>query len=157
MQRDLYGPPRPISRATNGCERSWTARWSEGRLVRTNNLAYDPGGTCRAARGSMGSGSLPATVLPPAAIAAESAALLFGSRFVDVQRPAVQFAAIQTRNCSVRFFAHAHLHESEASGPAGFPIGDEVYPVHRSISFKHGSNRIFGCSEAEVSYKNILH
>ena len=50
----------------------------------------------------------------------------------------------------------AHLYKSKAPGPAGFAVGHEVYAVNSPMRLEHGSNRIFGGPEAEVSDKYIL-
>lgn len=103
---------------------------------------------------------LPAFVLPSAAaIAAEptAAAVFLGTGFVDVDRPAIEFPAIQSSDGAISFISHTHFNESETSGPSGITVGHDVHTVHRAIRLKQGSNRLFGSSEAEISNKNILH
>jgi hypothetical protein len=102
--------------------------------------------------------TLPALVLPLATtVAAESAAIFFRPGLVHIQRPAIEFSTIQAGNGSVGFGSHTHFHEPEASGASGVPVGYNVHTVNRAVFFKHGSDRIFGSPEAEVSYENILH
>jgi hypothetical protein len=108
---------------------------------------------------------LPALFLPAAAAtaaaavptaAAAAAAIFLRPGFVHVQRPAIEFPAIQARNGSISLGCHTHLHESKAPGAPGVPVGDDVDAVDRAIRFKHGSNCFFGSSEAKVSNENIL-
>jgi hypothetical protein len=100
-------------------------------------------------------------LLPPAAaVAAESttaAAVFLGPRFVDVERPAAEFPAVETGNGFVAFGIHTHLHEPKASGSSGFPVGYEIHAVDRAVRLKHGSNGVFGSVKTEISNKNILH
>src|SRR5579864_952607 len=100
---------------------------------------------------------LPAFVATAAATTATGAAIGLRACFVDVQRSAIQFSAIQFGDGAIRIRVGAHLDESEPSGLAGIPVSDDVYAFHGSISLEHGSNGIFGSPKIEVPYKNILH
>jgi hypothetical protein len=100
---------------------------------------------------------LPAAAAATAAVStAAAAAVFFRPGLIDIQRPAIEFPAIQTGNGCIGFGRHTHFHESKASGTSGVPVGNDVDTVHRAIFLKHRSNRIFGSSEAEVSNENIL-
>ena len=105
---------------------------------------------------------LPASILPlAAAVAAVStaaaAAIFFRPGFVDIQRSTIEFPAIESGNRALRFVIRAHFHEPKASGPSGFPVCHDAHTIDRAIRLEHGSNRIFGGPEAEVSYEYILH
>jgi hypothetical protein len=104
---------------------------------------------------------LPAPVLPLAAavttITTAATTVFFRPGLVDIQRPAVEFPAIQSGNGPFAFTIIAHFHESKASGPSGVAVGDDADTIHRAICFKQGANGIFGGPEAQISYEYILH
>src|SRR6266404_7285752 len=105
---------------------------------------------------------LPAVVLAltaPAAFAAVSSAsaVFFGAGFIDVQGAAIQVGAVQSRDGLVAFGVVGHLDEPEASGLSSVAVGYDAHAVDCAEWFKQGANLLFGCTEAEVSYKNILH
>src|SRR5579883_1070270 len=84
---------------------------------------------------------LPAPALASAAAAAAvatetaaaTAALRLGTRFVNVERTAVDVAAVQAVDGSVAFGIHAHFHEREAAGLPCVTIRDDVHTVYRSV------------------------
>src|SRR5512132_4082577 len=92
-----------------------------------------------------------------AATAAARTAIRFGTRFVDIQGSAVQIPAVQTVNRRIRFRIAAHFHESEASSLPCVAVRDDIYTLDGAVRFKHGTNRLFGRSETEISNKNVLH
>ena len=97
-----------------------------------------------------------------AAFAAATAAtaestVLFRTGFVNVQRTAIQFPAIQLGNRPVAFGIVRHFDEPKAAGLSRVPIGHHTHAIDGAIRFKHGANRIFGSTEAEISYKNVFH
>jgi hypothetical protein len=100
---------------------------------------------------------LPAIVATLAATAAASRAIRFRTGFVHIQRPAVEVPAIEFVDGAIRFGVIAHLHESKPSRLARIPVRNDAHAIHGSICLKQGSNRTFGCTETQVSYKNILH
>jgi hypothetical protein len=53
--------------------------------------------------------------------------------------------------------AFRHLHESKTSRAACFPIGHYLGTFHAAIRFEKRTERVFGCAEIQVSYKNFLH
>src|SRR5258708_27741502 len=97
----------------------------------------------------------PATAAVSTAAAESPVCLRTG--FVDVQRPAFEFPAVQLGNGTVPFGIVAHFDESKSSGLPGIAVGDHADPIDGPIGFKHGANRVFGSPEAEISYKNIFH
>jgi hypothetical protein len=120
------------------------------------------------AKGTLGKGALlappylsrlPAPILALAsAVAAKSAAAFFlWPGFIDVERPTIEFPPVESGNGLLTLAIVAHFYEAEASGAAGIAVGYDVYTLNRAIGLKHGSNRIFGSAEAEVSNKNIFH
>src|SRR5438094_3318901 len=103
---------------------------------------------------------LSGVLVPLAALTSETATAAtfsFRTGFVHVQRPAVDFLAIESGNRTIRFSIVAHFDESKSSGLPRVPVGDEVHTLHAAICLKQGSNRIFSGSKAEVSYKNVFH
>ena len=109
--------------------------------------------------------NLPA-VLPAAASAAitaaiatttTAAAIFLGAGFIDIQRPSIHVAAIETGNGLFAFAVVAHFHEAKPAGAAGVPVGHDVYAVNSTIRLKQASNGIFRCIEAEITYENIFH
>jgi hypothetical protein len=87
-----------------------------------------------------------ATVAAPTTAAA--APVFFGTRFVDVQRSTVEITAVEFGYSAIRLGGIVHFDESKATGLARVAVGDEIYAPHGAVSFKHGSNCIFGRSEA---------
>jgi hypothetical protein len=104
---------------------------------------------------------LPAALPLAAAIAAVSAtattAIFSGPGFINIQRPTVQVAPIETGNSFVALAVVTHFHESKPSGSSRVTVGNEVYPVNRPKLLKHASNGGFRCVETEVTYEYILH
>jgi hypothetical protein len=107
---------------------------------------------------------LPATVASAAttttaavATTAATGAILFRLGFIDIQRPAIQVAAVQTGDGILSLTVVAHFHESKTTGPSGVPIGNEVNTVNRTERFKHRSDGAFSSVKTEISYENILH
>src|SRR5580658_9823975 len=102
---------------------------------------------------------LPALLTTPtsATTPAAKAAFGLGTRFVDIQRAAIQLSSIQLSDRTIRFRISAHLNKPEAAGLPGIAVGNDVYALHGSIRLEQRSNRSFGSSEVEVSYENILH
>src|ERR1017187_4258733 len=98
--------------------------------------------------------SLPAPVL---ALSAAIAAIFLRLGFIDCQRPAVEFPTVKTGDSLVALAVIGHLHECEASGLSSVPVRYDVYAADRAVRLKQNSNRVFRCSEAEVSYKYIFH
>src|SRR5579871_4692731 len=103
--------------------------------------------------------ALPAALPRPAAVPAISAApraFALRPRFVDVQRSAIDVFAVQAVDCSVPFGIHAHFDKRETPGLSRLAVRDNVHTVNRSVRRKHGTHRIFGGPETQVTYKNVL-
>ena len=104
--------------------------------------------------------NLPAVVLPKAtAVAAESTAAgacFLRPSFVYIERAAIEFAPVESRNRAITFAIVTHLDKSKAPGPSGFAVRHQVHTVNGPVRLEHRSNGIFGGAEAEVSYKYIL-
>jgi hypothetical protein len=95
--------------------------------------------------------------LATATAATAKSTVFFRTSFVNVQRTAVEFSAIQLGDCPVAFGIVCHFDEPEAAGLSGVPVGHHTHAINGTIRFKHGANRIFGSTEAEISYKNVFH
>jgi hypothetical protein len=103
---------------------------------------------------------LPAIVAAATAAATTTAsktAFRLGTRFVYVERPAVQLSSIQFSDCTIRFRVGAHFDKSESTGLPGIPVRDDVNALDCSVRLEQRSDRSFGSSEVEISYENILH
>src|SRR5579871_6290532 len=70
---------------------------------------------------------------------APGSALGFRPGFVDVERPAIEFSAVQFRDCAICFGAIGHLNKSKPSGSTGIPVRDEVDTLHGAVLFKQRS------------------
>jgi len=102
--------------------------------------------------------ALPAPAAASSAVSTTAAApVFFGTSFVDVDRPSVKLSAVQFGNSPICFGGIGHFDESEPSGLPRIAVGHNTDALNRAIGFKQRSNRVFGCSKAEVPYKNILH
>jgi hypothetical protein len=115
-----------------------------------------PEGDCDAP-GNRQVNELPTVVTACAATTTAAGAFGFGTGFIDVQRSAVEFAAIQFRNGAIRIGIRAHFNKSESSGLTGITIGDDANAIDGTVRLEHGPNAVFRSSEAKVSNKNILH
>jgi hypothetical protein len=106
---------------------------------------------------------LPALVVAlasPAAAAKTSttaAAFFLWPGLIDVQGPAIEFPPIQRGNRLFALTVITHFDEAKAPGAPGFAVGYDVHTIHRAVSLKHRSNRIFSSTETEISNKNVLH
>src|SRR5450631_1624049 len=89
--------------------------------------------------------------------AATESAFRFRTRFVDVQRTAIELAAVQFRNGAIRIRVCAHFDESKTTRLPCVTIRDNAHTLYRSVRLEQRSNRAFGCPKAEVPNKNILH
>jgi hypothetical protein len=113
------------------------------------NMATDlpmPGGRCR----------LPTFVLALTAAAARSTVCLW-TGFIDVECSTVKVGTIQSGDSPVPFSVVAHFHESKPSGLSRMTVGHNADTINCAVCCEHGSNRILGSTEAEVSHKNIFH
>jgi hypothetical protein len=97
-----------------------------------------------------------ATVATVSAAAARSTVGLRPS-LIDVQRSAAQVSSIELVNGAFPFRIDAHLDKGEPSGLPCIAVGNNVHTINSPIRLKHRAERIFGCPEAEIPYKNILH
>ena len=90
-------------------------------------------------------------------MAAAGSAVCLWPGFVYVQCPSVKVGAIQGGNGSIAFRVVAHFNESKTSGLSRITIGHNADTINGPVYLKHRSNCFFGCTEAEISYKNIFH
>src|ERR1019366_1974986 len=72
------------------------------------------------------------------AATATAGAIGLGTRFVDVQRAAIQFAAVHRGDCLLGFAIVSHFHKPKASGLSGVAIGTDVDTVYGAVGFKQG-------------------
>jgi hypothetical protein len=84
-------------------------------------------------------------------------AVFFRAGFIDVQSATTEFAAVQGSDSPFALGVVIHLHEAKTLGPSGVAVGYHVHTRNRAVRLKERSYFVFGGSEAEVSYENILH
>ena len=98
-----------------------------------------------------------AAAFAAATAAAAESTVFFRTGFVDIQRTAVKLPAVQLGNRPVAFGIICHFDEPETAGLSGVPVGHHTHAINGTVRFKHGANRIFGSTKAEISYKNVFH
>ena len=111
---------------------------------------------------AIGSNRLPAVVHSLSAAAASAAVpaaatVFLRAGFIDGEAASIQLPAAQGFDGAVSIGIDTHFDKPKAFGAARIAVGYDVDALHRPVCLKHGSNRIFGGIEAEVSYNNILH
>jgi hypothetical protein len=141
-RRQTQYPPEPRA-ATRRGSKTWAGRMLGGGKP-------PPSKTC---------------LLPAAAAAATAAAAIttaatatvfLGAGFIYVERPTVEFAAIESGDSFIALGVIGHFHETEPSGPSRFTIGHHANARYRAVRLECGPNCVLGCSEAEVSYKDVF-
>src|SRR5580698_7246206 len=91
------------------------------------------------------------TATTAAATPASKTAFRFRTRFVDIQRPAIQLSSIQFSDRTIRFRVGTHLDKSEPTGLPGIAVGNDVDPLDGTVRLEQRSDRSFGSSEVQVS------
>jgi hypothetical protein len=101
---------------------------------------------------------LPAGLLKSAfAATAFAAALAFGTRFVDIQRAAVEVSAVQRGDGVFGFVPVGHFDESESARLSGHAISDYVDALDSAVWGEKRVQIIFGGLETQVSDEYIGH
>jgi hypothetical protein len=80
-----------------------------------------------------------------------------GAGFIHRKCSAIEVFAVDAVDRGVAFGFAGHFHKGEAPGLPCFPVSNDVNALDGPVRLKHGTYRIFGSSETEVSYKNVLH
>lgn len=83
-------------------------------------------------------------------------AIRLRTRFVNVERSAVQIASVERVDCGVSFRIIAHFDKGEPSGLPCFTVSDQIHPLDRAVWFEYGTNGIFGRPEVKVTYKDVF-
>ena len=79
------------------------------------------------------------------------------TRFIHVQRAAVQFGAVEAGDGRFGFIGVGHFHEGEAARLAGGPVGYDTDTFHGAI-LREGLMQVFlRGPETEISYENVGH
>jgi hypothetical protein len=97
------------------------------------------------------------TATAVAAAAAESTTLGAGTRFVDVQRAAVQFLTIQPLNGFHGLGLIGHLDKGEAAGLAGVAVADNAGLFNGAVRGKSSLELGLRGLISKVSNKDIRH
>src|SRR5215470_9306972 len=85
---------------------------------------------------------------------APAAASLLGLGLVHLQSPSLEVLIIESADGFAGSFFH--LHESEASGRSGFPVGDQGHRGHGAVLGEDLTNTLFGGREGQVTYIDFL-
>lgn len=89
--------------------------------------------------------------------ATASAALPFGSGFVDVDIPPSDLCAVERRDRFFIVFVVRHFYKSEASRTTRVTVGHDRNAIYRAVWAKQLSQMVFGGVEIEIAYKDVLH
>lgn len=79
------------------------------------------------------------------------------TRFVHVQRAAVQFGAVEARDGRFGFIGVGHFHEGKATRLAGGAVGNDTDAFHGAVLRKGLMQILLRGSETEISYENVGH
>jgi hypothetical protein len=102
----------------------------------------------------------PATVATSASITATASAkraLFPRAGFVDIQRPAIQLAAVESFDCIFSFTGIRHFDEPEATGLTGLAIPDDTDALHRTVLGESGLQVILGRIIGQIANENVGH
>jgi hypothetical protein len=88
---------------------------------------------------------------------ATAATLGFGASFIDIQRAAVKFLAIEGGNRPVGLGGVRHFDECETARAAGVPIGDQVDTFYVPVRLKEPTDGRFGCGKIQIANKDVFH
>jgi hypothetical protein len=89
--------------------------------------------------------------------ATRTAAIGFGTGFVDIQRPPAYFFSIQRRDGFFGFAGVGHFYECKSSGTAGVTIGDYADLVDFAVGFEQSPQLGFRGAVREIANKKLLH
>ena len=133
--------------------RAQFARPSAIRFILAGNVFLPAIASAATAAASTASAAITAS----AATTASAAAFRFRPRFVDVDRAPADLRAVQRRNRLLAVFVAGHLHESESTGASGIAVGHDADSIHLPERLKQLPQFVFGCVEAQIPHKDILH
>src|SRR3954465_2805628 len=97
--------------------------------------------------------------LPASAAFATATASPVGlrARFIHIDCPSAELAAVQSRNGLVAFFAICHFDETESPRSSGFAIGENADAIDRPVRFEDFAQLFFRSVKTEVPNENIFH
>jgi hypothetical protein len=81
----------------------------------------------------------------------------FGTRFIYIQRSAVEIGAIQLGNGGLRCPHVGHFHEGEATRLARVPVRDEIHAFHAAVSSESRMKILLGSLITEISDIYVCH
>jgi hypothetical protein len=79
------------------------------------------------------------------------------TRFIHVQRAAVEFGAIEPRDSRFGFIGVGHFHEGKAARLAGGPVRYDADAFHRAVLRKGLVQVLLRSAEIQISYENVGH
>jgi hypothetical protein len=80
-----------------------------------------------------------------------------GTRFVYVQRPAMEIGAIQLGDGGLGCRRVGHFDEGETARLARVPVGDEIHALHAAVSSESRMQIVLGGLITEISDKYVCH
>jgi len=84
--------------------------------------------------------------------AAAAFALFHGTRFINGQRTAIDFLAMELGNSSLRFFRRTHFHEAKAPGATCHPVVDHLHPRDITRLGKKIGQVVFRHAEGQIAH-----
>jgi hypothetical protein len=93
----------------------------------------------------------------PKPTTATAAPIHFRTRFVDVQSPAAQLAAIERSNGLLGFIVVRHLHERKTPRSARIPVRHDTDAFHCPVDIKKSPYLFFTGAKRQIPYKNLFH
>jgi hypothetical protein len=98
-----------------------------------------------------------ATARTPKPTTATAAPVDFRTRFVDVQAPAAQLAAIECRDGLLGLIVVRHLHERKTPRSARIPVRHDTDAFHCPVDIKKSPYLFFTGAKSQIAYKNLFH
>jgi hypothetical protein len=98
----------------------------------------------------------------PAAAATKAAtpaatALSLGTRFINIERAAIDFTAVQASDGAVRLSGFSHFDERKPARSAGIAVGDKIDTLNVSVRSKQLTDRGFGRGKIQIAHENVFH
>jgi predicted secreted protein len=104
---------------------------------------------------------LPAGFATPSRMAAAagplSRTLAPRASLVDADGTAAQASRVEFRDGAVSFSRVRHFDETKAPGLTRVTVADERHPFDSSVLFEQRLDGLFGGTEIQIAYINILH
>jgi hypothetical protein len=93
----------------------------------------------------------------PKPTTATAAPIHFRTRFVDVQPPAAQLAAIESGDGLLGLIVVRHLHKRKTPRSARIPVRHDTDAFHCPVDIKKSPYLFFTGAKSQIAYKNLFH